>query len=406
MFHTLILFDVLDAYRCELCNKSFTSGDILRTHKKVTHEGSKMKDCPICGRPIQVDMKGHIWTHKSPAEKAESIALGQVPANVKSNLKREEMKPHLCPTCGRRFSKPHNLRQHMNVHVEKPQRVTFKCDQCDKTFLSRLTLKLHIRTVHDRDSIVRWYTCPQPGCGTKYITKQDYDTHYSRKHADESEKKFACDICNRRFYSRNHLRTHIKYHRRAEDFKVQCKICTVKVVSDEALRNHNKKFHPRPKPKPIVKFHVNKVKEDNFSLNKDSVGALEHSDSKGKKLSDLYFVDRTKKNVREKFVDFEKIPGDEHLYFEGYPVLKVEEEKYMCVTCQKTITKSNDVCSRVKTKSPANLMKIHIRAAHQGKYMNTRVKTYSTFATCRVTELTEVYKEAFVLCPFNRILQM
>ena len=59
----------------------------------------------------------------------------------------EGKKPHMCPTCGKRFGLESTLNDHLTVHNEnKP----FKCSICDYSTKLKQSLKKHIVAVHEK----------------------------------------------------------------------------------------------------------------------------------------------------------------------------------------------------------------------------------------------------------------
>ena len=66
---------------------------------------------------------------------------------IKKNV-YENVKNYKCDFCEKSFSKPNNLKIHIDS-VHKKVR-NHKCDMCDKTFFLKTGLKVHINTVHER----------------------------------------------------------------------------------------------------------------------------------------------------------------------------------------------------------------------------------------------------------------
>lgn len=122
---------------CEICKKTFADRNTLKLHIRV-HLGINLKQCPIC-----------------PKGFAKQSFLG-------FHMKSHEMKDHPCQNCDRVFNSKQSLREHINdVHkVEKPQK-TYMCEICSKVFTRVNTLNQH-RITHT------------------------------------GEKKFSCEICHRK----------------------------------------------------------------------------------------------------------------------------------------------------------------------------------------------------------------
>ncbi|KAH6881127.1 hypothetical protein B0T10DRAFT_411337 [Thelonectria olida] len=96
-------------------------------------------------------------------------------------------KPHVCNTCGKRYTQPYELRVHYRTHTgEKP----YACDTCGKRFTRLYNLNVHKRT-HTGE---KPYACDT--CSREFIQSYELKVHY-RTHT--GEKPYACDTCGKRF---------------------------------------------------------------------------------------------------------------------------------------------------------------------------------------------------------------
>lgn len=145
----------------------------LKAHMKSMHKIKTDSRCDVCGR------KKSMQNHKcKPSDKK----LG-------------------CPEgCNATFSRAYNLKLHLKT-VHSASSETFECRFCDKQFSSKLLLKQHC-AVHKNQKTVACKIC-----GT-VVTPQYLPVHIKYLHSDR--KKMFCDVCNRKFYKKTSLRTHLK----------------------------------------------------------------------------------------------------------------------------------------------------------------------------------------------------
>ncbi|KAG2455888.1 E4F1 factor, partial [Polypterus senegalus] len=257
-------------FLCQLCDKTFKTGNILRAHLS-THSEKKNFRCELCGNAFRT--KGSLIRHNRrhtvssdaeldssvyrlrPAEEQPSV-VEVVPAEEhhveqevhmqmelentghteqETSSRESDSKSYACPHCSRVFSGPSYLRLHIKGHLGyKP----FKCQECDKEFITGYLLKKHMeahmserrfkcgecgklyKTIgHVREhmrvhSDERPYSCHK--CGKGYKTKNALQVHL-RTHFDE--KPYVCQFCFRGFREKGSLVRHIRHHTGEKPFK-------------------------------------------------------------------------------------------------------------------------------------------------------------------------------------------
>lgn len=143
-------------YKCETCNKTYTTMSYLRQHKKI---------------------------HELPLESRKTFK---------------------CNICDAVFLRNNNLKQHTLIHTGE---LPYECDLCKKRFSSKIGLKIHL-LIH---SGVKKFVCEV--CGKAFALRNSLVCH-RRTHT--GERPYQCDICHQQFTQKSSLNTHRKRHARDE----------------------------------------------------------------------------------------------------------------------------------------------------------------------------------------------
>ena len=158
---------------CQLCPKIFSHRKHLKRHIDIKHPGVQ-----ISGDQSEIKDDGH----KDKAELADIFKCQECNKNFSSEEKLERHgKTHVegggfpCGKCSKSFSNQKRLKKHMRAHME----FTNNCDVCEKSFQNMGTLALH-RNIHLDQKPFKCQTC-----GKDFSQKGNLKTHMQKHHGIE-----------------------------------------------------------------------------------------------------------------------------------------------------------------------------------------------------------------------------
>jgi hypothetical protein len=142
-----------------------------------------------------------------------------------------------CAKCERIFMLKHHYERHVANKCRKKEGNKI-CYFCHKSFSSVTYLKIHQRKVHTNESKHDWLSCDH--CDKKFLKKSALKVHLETFKCRIS-KVFTCDHCGREFKKKGIILNHIRKHK---IHKVECKICHIKVREDY-LKRHMQTIHDK-----------------------------------------------------------------------------------------------------------------------------------------------------------------
>nr|XP_020451773.1 mucin-5AC-like isoform X2 [Monopterus albus] len=143
-------------------------------------------------------------------------------------------RPFSCLFCGKSFPDSKGLKRHGRVHRNGRIHV---CPRCGKGFVYRFGLTKHIQMVHSR---IKPFVCQI--CNKGFFTKRDVETHI-RIHT--GEKPFHCNLCEKKFTRRVELNVHLRWHNGEK--RHWCPYCGKGFLDYNNLKRH-KYIHTGEKP--------------------------------------------------------------------------------------------------------------------------------------------------------------
>lgn len=196
-------------FSCEICDKTFVFEKDLNRHKKIVHHG-QIFVCLVCQKNYKSKYvyDRHVATHEEgyiqPKFKCQICEREfTTKFSLGCHIKSEHLgvkKTYSCPMCGKTFSQIRSYRQHANVHAGiRP----YTCEICGKSFTYDKSLKEH-RYMHDT---VRRFPCTV--CG-KAFRQQTCLLIHMKTHKEK--KDHICSVCGREFTQKQSLLRHERIH--------------------------------------------------------------------------------------------------------------------------------------------------------------------------------------------------
>ena len=127
-----------------------------------------------------------------------------------------------------------------------------KCNICDKRFLRKSHLKIHMQSHIGADKPHVCSTCPKR-FGTNWERKRHEETHNKLRnptHKKINVEMCECGVCGKKLRGRRGLNAHMEIHKNEQRYK--CSFCQLRFNTNSKMRYHERDKRKRQhKPESI-----------------------------------------------------------------------------------------------------------------------------------------------------------
>ncbi|XP_073842726.1 uncharacterized protein isoform X2 [Musca autumnalis] len=212
-------------FKCELCQKGFTTQAGLETHSYMVHPGAQTPTehkCKICGSCYMKSK--HLEEHikkKHPSSSTDT--------------------DYTCKICSRKFTTQGGFETHWTwKHLVSTKH---NCEICGKCYKDSAALQSHIKYKHASPTDSE-FICKI--CNAKCTTQRGLDKHSTVRHPVGS--RYKCEICGGCYKKSASLRSHMRNkHPSSIDSEYVCEICNDKFDTQKGLDRHSFTMHPNTK---------------------------------------------------------------------------------------------------------------------------------------------------------------
>ena len=231
-------------YPCNLCDKKFSYATALKNHAKVVHNPDvKDEKCDQCDFETQTKdkLRRHKNTHHTkknkeinfkcePCEKSFTSYAGHRAHMLSAHSDIR----HKCDICDSVFTQKTSLTHHNKVyHIENKMN---KCNLCEKEFRTSTHLRRHNLEIHM--PVKKWHNCDK--CDYKAKTPRSLEIHQV---SHMTTTAFNCELCPKAFKTNKNLNHHTRRVHLKDLKKTKCEQCDYSTTSNTTLRVHVDAVH-------------------------------------------------------------------------------------------------------------------------------------------------------------------
>ena len=244
------------------------------------------------------------------------------------------MKPSnsICDICGEIPSTFQNKTSYLEHYKMHSQDTSINCDQCNKSFPTKLRVRNHIKFCH-KDKI----KCTNENCTQVFVCSGSYKRHIDSVHGHSGE--FKCEECGKTFPGRkDNLKRHkekIACKEGTDEKILSCEKCEKSFKTIKILKQHSKTHE--------VKIHKCSECEKTFS-NITSLTShtklhlsKEECNDCHKVFSSKFSLQRHSKSHKEKVLHFE---DERNFFIEDKPEVEIKKTGVKCNFCMKTFSRN------------------------------------------------------------------
>lgn len=198
--------------KCIQCNTQMTADfEVFLAHckghqcggKAATGTCTKMRECHVCHKQVTASgYSHHLASHKMVTCPKCNLKVGQ--RNLRRHINYSHIKAHVypCLDCSAVYHDASNLVSHRKRNHMGQEVRPHLCEVCGKKFITPSDLRTHVAGVHHN---VKKFVCEFCGLSFKISSALMY---HRRLHT--GEKPHTCHVCERSFMKPNALAKHVR----------------------------------------------------------------------------------------------------------------------------------------------------------------------------------------------------
>ncbi|BFZ01952.1 hypothetical protein BsWGS_04991 [Bradybaena similaris] len=197
---------------CQICREKFALSEALDEHVVSQHPGSC---CTYYCTPCTLSFSTHVEFSKHMARHEASSTSLKCSHCLKAFKSVKQLRLHhvtahacchFCEYCRAGFPDAMSLQLHEQLHTHDPEKLTFRCDICNKAFYTQSQCSAHKRTHKDEKA----HACDR--CGSAFFKRGDLTKHVRTVHSPS--RLFSCKFCGKKGTRMDNMRSHVRSHQK------------------------------------------------------------------------------------------------------------------------------------------------------------------------------------------------
>ena len=204
-------------YSCKICSHTYANIEFLHKHIHSNHDfdfESIKTLCSYCKSQLS-----------ETVYEVCTLIKDRGPRRDNSEIFSDAS--HLCKICNVSCKDKAEVNLHRKLHLQR--KGSYRCLKCDKTFKKCNLLENHVWMHYDKTPFRCRY------CAT-YKNRSDCIYLHELNHLPERKKKFKCNQCEFRSWTKNRLTSHLKNTH--SDKRYQCNMCPATYKSKSGFLHH------------------------------------------------------------------------------------------------------------------------------------------------------------------------
>lgn len=231
-------------YTCDHCGQSIKYKKAMINHMRqhITHQKYACRECQEAFRSRKKLIEHSLTLHgiklvvlknEFSCETCDKRFDGRSVFEAHRLSHDESARSHVCSICSAAFKSVGNLHRHQAIHAPTKD---FHCSNCQKSFKTKIALKVHNEAVHAVLKVfVNCTICKV------IIQEKNLKSHIKNQHTEEGqERPFSCTICNKTFRAEKHGQRHYEsvHDPKNKGVVYQCADCPAQFYRQRELKEH------------------------------------------------------------------------------------------------------------------------------------------------------------------------